>query len=149
MSDAARLAAIRERAEKATPGPWSHYYAKELRPGMGGPTNEVNDTDRQPVVFWTGFDRGNYMPKQIKANAAFIAHARADIPWHLEENARLSSEVAALRAETIEECAKVARTVPVPGYYNQSHERTWMSARIAAYDAIRALAATACDEVKP
>lgn len=64
----------------------------------------------------------------------------------LAENARLSSEVAALRAETIEECAKVARTVPVPGYYNQAHERTWMSARIAAYDAIRALVTSSTKE---
>lgn len=86
------LEAIRRLCDAATPGPWKHYHAKELRPGLGNgtPVNEVNGADGDPVVFWTGFDRGRRSKKQVKADARFISQARTIIPALLDHIARLS-----------------------------------------------------------
>jgi hypothetical protein len=90
------VAAIRARAEAATPGPWRCYRGK-LRPQF--PTNiiEILGPEGKAVVAWTGFD-GVYTPKrETNANGLFIAHARTDIPALLDA---LASERA--RADALE-----------------------------------------------
>jgi hypothetical protein len=73
---------IRQRLEAATPGPWFHYKAARLRKQFaGGPVDEVSVGPGGPtVVPWIGFDGADGTKKSKRANAAFIAHARQDIP---------------------------------------------------------------------
>ncbi len=67
--------ALREAAEKATPGPWKHYRNK-LRPNFGGVINEVQSAERKvPVIQWSGFDNSNKAEAKHAANARFIALA--------------------------------------------------------------------------
>jgi len=75
-------ASIRQRVEAATEGPWRHYFARALRAGMGGgPVNEVYSGDKV-VAGWQGFDgrRNNERRGRTRADAAFIAAARQDVP---------------------------------------------------------------------
>lgn len=73
MNDAERIAEIREREKAATPGPWiSAPYDRADKwidvpaPGVRVDYDDV-DHDEQD------------------SNAAFIAHARSDIPWLREK----------------------------------------------------------------
>jgi hypothetical protein len=62
-----RLVEIRERERAATPGPW--WGADNLNQyGYAAVTQE-------------GGDRGDIGEAYSVANAAFIAHSRADVPW--------------------------------------------------------------------
>jgi hypothetical protein len=73
-----RLKQIRERAARATPGPWIAHEQQGIV--------DVCETDRtRPVVHWAGFDNGDRNTSDHVANAAFIAHARDDIPWLLDQ----------------------------------------------------------------
>ncbi|MEU5772622.1 hypothetical protein ABZ819_04870 [Streptomyces venezuelae] len=78
-----REAEIRERAEATTPGPWCTdaweiYQGTEYQPGLSQ---------------WIGETcRGTSTPEQDRADAAFVAHAREDVP-------ALLAELAAVRAE--------------------------------------------------
>lgn len=92
----AEEAAIRERCEKATPGPWLAYQSivrvrcnrKDIR-GMKG----------APVLLRAGQGIDLKLPdKDIFANVAFAAHARTDIPRLLAELDRLRAENARLTA---------------------------------------------------
>jgi len=76
----ADIKAIRERVEKATPGPWGWdlYYIVGRVP-KGRPGGEVIGEMRATV------DRLEYPLSQRKADAEFIAHARQDIPDLLEK----------------------------------------------------------------
>lgn len=65
----ARLAAIRERESKATPGPW--WGADEL--------NQYG----YAAVTQHGGDRGDIGEVYSVPNATFIAHSRADVPYLL------------------------------------------------------------------
>lgn len=86
------LAAIRERAEKACPGPWSvedrdgyitgHITAKEHT--YCGNKRERRDSVTAPA-------------SMTHADAAFIAAARSDVPFLLGEVDRLSGQVRAVR----------------------------------------------------
>ena len=87
MMTAADLAAIRERAEKATPGPWE---VPDFNDGAA-----VMDASRS-VVTWKASDTHRSGPAQ--ANAAFIAAARSDIPALLVEVDRLAGELARVTA---------------------------------------------------
>lgn len=72
---------IRARVAAATPGPWKHYHAPKLRKGFGGPpVNEVQTQGGDPVVQWGGFDGAAGTRQEKRADAAFIAAARQDIP---------------------------------------------------------------------
>lgn len=93
--DAERLRQIRERAEKATPGPWlwtpryalSDTNAKVLSDGMvTGIRNEKVRTGRVCEIA----DNGGRFSDRIDADAAFIAEARQDVPDLVE--ALLASE---------------------------------------------------------
>jgi hypothetical protein len=78
-----RVAAIRARAEAATRGPWwtegvPAVYAKI-------PKGRPNGEGIIDCVYY-----GRKVP-EAQANAEFIAHAREDIPWLLEQLARTGS----------------------------------------------------------
>lgn len=94
-ADAARLAAVRERAAKAMPGPWRAYIAANTDQWMidnWGPRwgNYLGSI----VTSSLGPDRNEY----ARPNAEFIAEARADVPWLLAEHDRLVREVERLRS---------------------------------------------------
>lgn len=72
---------IKARAEAATPGPWSHFQTLSGEAYVG----EANDDDAPLASMHQGIDEQD-------RNAAFIAHARTDIPLLLEEVARLQAE---------------------------------------------------------
>ena len=79
-----RLAEIKARCDAATPGPWQpwcrdFHFVRPANPEMAG-----------PILLLTGTN---------KADSQFAAHARADIPALLAENAALRARVAALEAE--------------------------------------------------
>lgn len=67
------LAAIEERASKATPGPWD-YYAAQCCPDMGGVMNSSNTKCLKAVV-GQRYDH----PASIE-DAEFIASTRTDVP---------------------------------------------------------------------
>jgi hypothetical protein len=85
-----RLAEIQKRADAATKGPWCTdsweiYQGTEYVPGISK---------------WIGETcRGATTMEQDRADAAFVAAARTDIPWLLAEVARLQGEVDTLAAE--------------------------------------------------
>ena len=84
MTTAERIKEIRERAEKATVGPWvtvscSHGGRILTR----GDTN-VGRKERHPQT---------YIQIVPREDAHFIAHAREDIPWLLERVEELEKEV--------------------------------------------------------
>ena len=97
------LDAIRERAEAATEGPWHSHdfgYAGEEEPSsivvhVGRfDHSDLRHPDTETAVAW--------MPRwegQESDNAAFIAHARTDVPDLLAEVERLTVENARLREE--------------------------------------------------
>lgn len=71
-----RLEEIRERCEKATPGPWERCQ-------FGDHTVDVSCKSGVAIVPWTGFDDSDREFSEHLANAAFIASARQDIPYLL------------------------------------------------------------------
>lgn len=78
-----RISEIQERAGKATDGPWFRMSSREGQPiVLAGGGRRVAETPQD------GDGRGT----QDELNAAFIAHARADIPWLLDEIERLRTE---------------------------------------------------------
>lgn len=84
----ARLAEIRARAEAATPGPWEHEYDERDAWRVFG----------NPAMLTTVLTPG--IPPRY-SDAAFIAHAREDIPFLLAEVERLR--------EGLREIAKVTK----------------------------------------
>ena len=92
-----RLAAIKERCERATPGPW-RVVRNRHKDRFGLPwgrivaewTTQTGGRMRRVVVVW-GDDNG-------AADAAFIAHARTDIPDLIVEVERLQAVVDGIEA---------------------------------------------------
>ena len=76
------LAAIRERAEKATPGPWFGEGAEVFTRGDAS-FNWI------PTIY---HGRSPEQCRQQEQDAAFIAHARTDIPALLAQVERLRAE---------------------------------------------------------
>lgn len=86
--DAERRAQIRDRCEKATPGPWD------------GERGWIDGGDRFPatVMINPGYeDEYRIYEGPFDADAAFIAEARTDIPDLLAENDRLRGAIRAHR----------------------------------------------------
>ncbi|QIP87587.1 hypothetical protein GLX30_30185 [Streptomyces sp. Tu 2975] len=85
-----RIAEIQKRADAATSGPWCTdsweiYQGTEYMPG---------------ISMWIGETcRGMTSMEQDRADAAFVAAARTDIPWLIAEVTRLRGEVDSLAAE--------------------------------------------------
>lgn len=76
----APLDAIKARVEAATPGPW---WAENLAsPTMDG-SSERGPTWK--VKYGLPGGRLNSGPGHDKETAAFIAHARSDVPWLIEQ----------------------------------------------------------------
>jgi hypothetical protein len=97
-----RLAEIAARAEAATPGPWCTdaweiYQGTEYEPGLS---------------MWIGETcRGTTTLEQDRADAAFVAAARSDVPALLAEVACLRARVAELRAERADRQDEVSAAV--------------------------------------
>lgn len=97
-TDAARLAEIRERVEKATKGPWRllHDFEGAKNPACDCAQVWTGSNDSWPVAFCdTQHEGEGYTRAQQMTNATFIAHARADIPWllaRIEELERTRAE---------------------------------------------------------
>ena len=76
MTIQSRLQEIRDRADKATEGPWSTYFATGESPGIV--QHKVRDDGYFDLV---SFVLPIFPKKEIDwLNAEFIAHARTDIP---------------------------------------------------------------------
>ncbi len=88
MTKIKRFEEIRERAEKATEGPWALFDANDTTAVMTRKVLKANWPEKinprikcREIVAWSGFDQSDYPKRQVKNNAKFIAHAREDIPW--------------------------------------------------------------------
>ena len=102
-----RIAAIQERCDKATPGPWEQANKSVRVVG----SQLVNSWGNEAPSGWQGgicnclgaqkYQGGKNHPlnQQAKANAEFIAHARVDVPYLLADNARLTARVEQLEAD--------------------------------------------------
>lgn len=98
--DSDRLAEIRQRADAATPGPWSRHDF-----GFAGQDEPSSIVVFQGIEFdWRAVMYDNefvcQMPtwdRQEDDDALFIAHARQDVPDLLAEVDRLAAENADLR----------------------------------------------------
>ena len=84
-----RLAAMKERAEKATPGPWGADKGRVDHAGAGYILKEA-----VPVI-WNGVI--GWQPDRQIYDAEFAAEARQDIPALLTEVDRLKTENQRLR----------------------------------------------------
>ena len=72
-----RLEEIKERDKNATKGPWHH----------GDGDCILQDTDNQDILWYDWDETGGSM--NVDGNTEdfeFIAHAREDIPWLIEQN---------------------------------------------------------------
>lgn len=90
-----QVAAIAARLKAATPGPW---HAEQAPFGGGSECDEVMFTAARGITFRVArclLQR----PGQATADAAFIAHAREDIPALLAERAALLEMLRLARAE--------------------------------------------------
>jgi hypothetical protein len=96
--DVERLAEIRERESKATKGPWKVYPSND--PSMSVISGKDWFKFAEVVTRMHAAKEDN--PVGV-ANAAFMAHARADIPYLLEA---LASERSSAIKEAREECAR-------------------------------------------
>jgi hypothetical protein len=101
------LLEIQERADEATPGPW---FVRHLDDDYAANLMAVSTTFDEPVESgprWPGFSAGDIVAGVLiqnpiryvdiddgkwDDNAAFIAHAREDIPRLVEEVRRLRSQ---------------------------------------------------------
>lgn len=90
----ARIAEIRERAEKATPGPWhvkqpgahSKEYIRVVDAGAPSTHGYISAGVAQVCCRRTSTEFKNRIPSAVEqANAALIANARADIPFLLAQ----------------------------------------------------------------
>lgn len=92
---AQRLAEIRARAEKATPGPWQsmRYGNSCLENGQHVGQSVVVNLPRPWNSTWVGwgFERNQYKTFLQDKDADFVSHARADVPFLLAEIDRLSA----------------------------------------------------------
>jgi len=92
-----RLAEIRERAEKASRGPWYHL----CEAGGGRTTGAIGQEDRTLAdkeidghVWQIG---GGLATAVYIADGDFIAHSREDVPALLDDIAELEAQVARMR----------------------------------------------------
>jgi hypothetical protein len=144
---AERAEAVRERAAAATGGPWeatspptSHWYVfRGPVPGPGASEDERQRWARGPDPFIC-----DVRTHDGAADAAFIAHAREDIPWLLDQLDRsVSREAAALatppgRAARLEALAVAAHNYELA----MTTEEGIVTARHDLWDALAALGAT-------
>lgn len=94
--DAARLAEIRSRCDKAKPGPWMHgdgccgpYVSWQAHGDERAGLEPLSDYDGSEAVWLGG--------SVEEDDRAFIAHSREDIPWLLSLLDAQQAEVERLR----------------------------------------------------
>lgn len=101
------LAAIKERLEKATPGPWESTDGDvwiDTRECVCCGRGSIHGCCGEPDV-----SGGQELLAQSNpTDADFIAHARTDIPALLSHIAFLTSQLASVRNDALEEAAKIA-----------------------------------------
>jgi len=129
----AELDAIRARCEAATPGPWT-FEASEGDCGFSGtcPRSLIYCDDKCPACEHWEVYKGAWPngPEMVEcgdytfftdADAAFIAHARTDIPALLAEVERMTAErdAALRRAEAAE--GKIAKIHTTLDYADRLH----------------------------
>ena len=89
-----RIRAIQERLAQTTSGPWC---AGDDESTLHRGSIYSSDARGSIVARCSGFQYTRRPQAEIDANAAFIAHARDDIPYLLEELGRLSAEQTRLK----------------------------------------------------
>ena len=142
------LDAIETRANAATPGPWGFYdgdnYAdvaadlQQTSPGSYSYREKIARLEDEN--YWDDLahedDDEDRAPEQMAANAAFIAHAREDVPALLAEIRRLRQALTATRTKTlIEEADAIVQHCPDHGPQDQNG--VWMDCHCAVADDIR------------
>ena len=120
-ADTQRLREIQERAEKATPGPWYYVNRDDDYAMNQDVVATVPDLYNHQGYEHSGFCGAGQAEPEIIAgllvqrplaigtpdakweeNAEFIAHAREDVPWLLEQIATLKSGVAAVCSDWVD-----------------------------------------------
>jgi hypothetical protein len=92
MTEPDRVAEIRQRTEAATPGPWN--LDGPWWHGDGSPVHLITAGDeRTAVAIEPPHDD---KPSDATGNLLFIAHAREDVPWLLDQLARYQAAVQAV-----------------------------------------------------
>lgn len=90
--DAKRLEEIAKRCDAATSGPWEQLDAEEVRAYPPDPHCKECEADGVPVADFC-FARDFSGEEQAKANIAFIANSRADVPFLLSLVRQLDEEL--------------------------------------------------------
>lgn len=84
------MAAIEQRAEAATPGPWQvERNHNGLLIGISSPSQMKHDLD----FLFTFYARISRRLSQEELNAEFIVHAREDIPKLIAEIKRMQAKI--------------------------------------------------------
>lgn len=92
MTPTAQIAAIRQRAKQATPGPWSYERCEDER---GGIDYDIESWSKPAQRRDTKIACG----AESRFDADFIAHAREDIPFLLQQWDARESALRALVAQ--------------------------------------------------
>lgn len=100
MTPTAQIAAIRQRAKQATPGPWSYERCEDER---GGIDYDIESWSKPAQRRDTKIACG----AESRFDADFIAHARGDIPFLLQQWDARESALRALVAQWRETAAKM------------------------------------------
>lgn len=114
------LAEIRERLEKATPGPWeADVFTKEEGPVVISEAPEFAlDDSLKHIVGGESNNEGIDFPTGLAwADAEFIAHARTDMRRLLEEVSRLKAEIHKWKANhdaAVSRCALLRQRPDLP-----------------------------------
>ncbi|GIM45942.1 hypothetical protein DNHGIG_14910 [Collibacillus ludicampi] len=102
-----QLQAIRERVNRATPGPWS-IHREDVGDDVVFYVPTMIKSEKRTIVDSDGGLISWSEPctsEQVEADAEFIAHAREDVPALLNEVERLEEENRRFR-EALEEISK-------------------------------------------
>jgi len=110
---------IEARVNAATDGPWGFYdgetyadVAADMQVTSPGSYNYREKIARlEDENYWDDGDHEDHddsrAPEQMAANAAFIAHAREDVPALIAEIRRLRDELADARAQALRDAAEI------------------------------------------
>lgn len=117
----------RERADKATPGPWMSPSHSKLRKLV----EVVSFLKGCPVVKWPGFDDSDRSVAKHRANAAFIASARSDVPALCDAVEMLVAALEAEKERSEEAQHKYADASKLAEQHHSSAQREWERAERA------------------
>ena len=92
-----RLNEIEARANAATEGPWEWEGEAKAEWELGANSLVPSRRPDDPVLYGYGYDASGIEVK-TPADAEFIAHARTDVPWLLEQVERRDKALEAVRA---------------------------------------------------